>query len=322
MVKGKILKVKKWIDLNEAAARLSLAIEEPISALDILELGIDKEVTLSIRLPYTHKYVVREAKWVTSLHVDFLKRICEVDYSIKKSKPYQESTEEYHCYEDEYIKNEYIDYLGRIIARGDDVPERNKTFDYFTKELQQVDLDYSHELSYLSGYIYELPMIGAELLDAKALMDMHRDQEVKGIYNLGGAFLKGEDGKLYNLMEKFDGDYLKLKDNELDGNSEINYLNPRHYFPAGGLPDGCEFGISPKNLMEFERKLSEDDDSISNLQLLTLLGGVLNEVTSKAKKWTQGSLAIAIAERNIPNLGERVVNGIFSKSNKAIKSTC
>lgn len=321
MVKGKILKVKKWLDLNEAAARLSLAIEEPVSALDILELGIDEEVTLSVRLPYSHKYVVREAKWVTSPYIDFIKSICEVDYSIKKCKPYKELTEEYSSYEEEYIKNEYLKYVERIDSRTDSVPEHNKTYDYFTKELQRAYLEYSDELFYLEGYTYELPMIGAEHLDAMALMDINREGKINELYSLDGAFLKDVEGKLYNIMERFDDDYLKQRNKDLENGERDNYLNPRNYFPASGLPEGCEFGISPSNLIEFERKLSDEDDGVSNQQLLILLGNVLNLVTSKAKKWTQGELAVAVSERKLPNLGERVVNGIFSRSNKAIKSS-
>ncbi|WP_419236589.1 hypothetical protein [Serratia fonticola] len=321
MVKGKILKVKKWLDLNEAAARLSLAIEEPVTALDILELGIDEQVTLSIRLPYTHKYVVREARWVTSPYIDFLKQICEVDFSIKECKPYKEATEEYKAYEEEYIKKEYLKYLERVDGRNDLVPEHNKTFEYFTQELQRAYLEYSDGLLYLEGYTYELPMIGAELLDAMALMDINRERKVNELYNLDGAFLKDDDGKLYNIMERFDDEYLKNRDKDSDEGVRGDYLNPRNYFPSDGLPEGCEFGISPSNLIEFERKLSEEDDSVSNQQLLMLLGNVLNLVTSKAKKWTQGELAVAVAERRQPNLGERVVNGIFSRSNKAIKLT-
>ena len=39
MIKSKLLKIKKWIDANEAAERLSLSLEDKVSALDLLELG-------------------------------------------------------------------------------------------------------------------------------------------------------------------------------------------------------------------------------------------------------------------------------------------
>ena len=48
MIKSKLLRIKKWIDANEAADRLSLSLEDKVSALDLLELALDKEITLSL----------------------------------------------------------------------------------------------------------------------------------------------------------------------------------------------------------------------------------------------------------------------------------
>ncbi|HCT8911116.1 TPA: hypothetical protein OUA92_002104 [Enterobacter hormaechei] len=56
MIQSKLLKVKKWIDLNEAALRLSLALDEPVNAMDLLELGLDQELILSVKLPLDKKF--------------------------------------------------------------------------------------------------------------------------------------------------------------------------------------------------------------------------------------------------------------------------
>lgn len=40
MIESKLLKVKKWVDLNEAAIRLSIALDEPVNALDLMELAL------------------------------------------------------------------------------------------------------------------------------------------------------------------------------------------------------------------------------------------------------------------------------------------
>ncbi|EED8089576.1 hypothetical protein XX08_22165, partial [Salmonella enterica subsp. enterica serovar Typhimurium] len=60
MAQSKILKVKKWIDLNEAAERLSLSLEEHINALDLMELALDGEVTLSVKFPRNELFYIRE----------------------------------------------------------------------------------------------------------------------------------------------------------------------------------------------------------------------------------------------------------------------
>ena len=62
MIKSKLLRIKKWIDANEAADRLSLSLEDKVSALDLLELALDKEITLSVKFPRTKHFVIREVK--------------------------------------------------------------------------------------------------------------------------------------------------------------------------------------------------------------------------------------------------------------------
>ncbi|MEX0447570.1 hypothetical protein [Xenorhabdus sp. SGI246] len=105
-----------------------------------------------------------------------------------------------------------------------------------------------------------------------------------------------------------------------ENHSEIKYLDSKYYFPTDGVPANTEFGITPENLFDFERKLLDGSDEYASKQLLHLIGGVLNCVTSKAKKWTQGEIALTLSDKGIRNLGERKINEIFSISNKLYKS--
>jgi hypothetical protein len=56
----KLLKIKKWIGLDEAAERLTSIFEERITVLDLIELGLERDIVLSVRLPYGEKFVGRE----------------------------------------------------------------------------------------------------------------------------------------------------------------------------------------------------------------------------------------------------------------------
>jgi hypothetical protein len=169
-------------------------------------------------------------------------------------------------------------------------------------------------------------MLGAESIDVMWLIQQNREREMEELTNLDGVILRGSDGELYNLQEKFDDDF--IRDMKSDSSSETKNnifdkfkLNERHYFPAGVLPVGCELGMSPVNMSLFERKLSEDESKIPEQLVLTTLGAALNEITSSsARKWTQGDLAIRIADKKIPGLSERTINGIFAKCKKQYKS--
>ncbi|HDL8290733.1 TPA: hypothetical protein PXR00_003433, partial [Yersinia enterocolitica] len=97
-------------------------------------------------------------------------------------------------------------------------------------------------------------------------------------------------------------------------------LHGGDYFPAGGLPEGYEIGVRPKNLSEFEQSLSDDSEEFTDIQYLLLVANMLDLVTSKAKKWTQGDLAASISDKKIKGIGERTINGIFAKANSLNKS--
>ena len=59
MIESKLLKVKKWVDLNEAAIRLSIALDEPVNTLDLMELALEGELVLSVKFPFDKKYIAR-----------------------------------------------------------------------------------------------------------------------------------------------------------------------------------------------------------------------------------------------------------------------
>jgi hypothetical protein len=168
-------------------------------------------------------------------------------------------------------------------------------------------------------------MQGSECIDVMWLIQQNKEKEMEELTNLDGVILRDGEGVLYNLQEKFDDEYINRLKNDADNPmvkmTKRFQLNPFHYFPAGGLPVGCELGMSPANMSKFESKLSESDSSFSENQFLSVMGAVLNEITnSGAKRWTQSDLSSRISDKKISNLSERMINGIFAKANKYFKS--
>lgn len=68
----KIYKLKKWYTLEEAASRLSLTLDEPVSVNDILWMAIDGYITLSWYTQHVHAQHV--APWVSFPQKIFLKK--------------------------------------------------------------------------------------------------------------------------------------------------------------------------------------------------------------------------------------------------------
>ncbi|OTA15227.1 hypothetical protein Xvie_03034 [Xenorhabdus vietnamensis] len=321
MINSKFLKVKKWIDLNEAAIRLSSSLEENVTTLDLLELGLDGELKLSVRLPYAGKYIFREA-WEEDIL--FTKRL--EDYFLltlitNEDKSIKKGTEKYQVLLNEYMESEFKKYVERM--RKNNEKEEQLTREYFNKKLRHVCWEYSSELSCLDEYVFELMMIGTGRIDVMSMIEVNKNRNLLDFLNLDGVFLKAIDGKIYNLMERFSDDEIKSFDEKYNNDKKLwreNYLNPKYYFPTDGVPANTEFGITPENLFDFERKLLNESGEYASDQLLYLIGGVLNCVTSRAKKWTQGEMALTLSDKGIRNLSERKINEIFSKSNKIYKS--
>lgn len=317
MIKSKFLKLKKWIDLNEAANRLSLSLEEKITVIDLLELALDKELKISIKLPYSSKYVAREAWLKRSLWSEQLESCFQFMQITNRENKLKKGSKEYQLGLNEYIQAEFQKYIKEM--SGKFVDKRVLTLDYFINEMEYEHWEYSEDVFYLKENIFELEMIGAEIIDIKTMIEVNKKREPVEMYDLDGVFIKSMSGKIYNLMERFSNEEIKVFKENSEGENDGNYLNKKYYFPMSSLPAYTEFGVRTEHLMEFESKIHQDK-SYSSDDLLYVMGGVLNDVTSKAKKWTQGEMAINLSEKGIKNLGERRINEIFSMAKKKYKS--
>ncbi|MBD8129152.1 hypothetical protein [Pantoea agglomerans] len=326
MVKSKLLKVKRWVNLNEAAQRLSLALDEQVNALELLELALDGELVLSVKLPFDKKFLARKIIEKHTPMLEYHKGMFKFQNEFF-GKHFIEGSDAYVKAEMDYLITQHKLFLDGYA--GEEMPDEFNNFDCYCNSIKNVEWDYG-DIEYLDDNIFELSMLGAEEIDVMWLIRQNKGEDLEELTNLNGVVLRDRNGSLYNLQEKFDEVFIKnleeINTESKDENSLIRYsrkfrVDPRHYFPAGTLPAGSEIGMSPANMSKFEAKLLESDSSFPDEQLLLTMGSILKEITtSGAKKWTQGALATAISEKKIINLSERTINGIFSEANKRLKS--
>ncbi|MGE5470075.1 MAG: hypothetical protein ACM3X0_04695, partial [Bacteroidota bacterium] len=83
---SKLLKLKEWLTVPEAATRLSGIFEEQVTEADVLRLALDKKLTLSIR--FRDDIVIRPCKFVQH-HEGSLEEAVETvsDFSTKEGRP-------------------------------------------------------------------------------------------------------------------------------------------------------------------------------------------------------------------------------------------
>lgn len=315
MINDKLLKIKKWIGLDEAAERLSSIVEGSITVLDLIELGLSKELTLSVRLPYGEKFVGREMIYnevpiINHLQDMFLFRLCSQEgLSTNASRE-----DVLSAYEEEfqlYLKEDFEKTRERMLNRhGSEY--KDLTLESYLEKGKYGDYEYVTGAEYLADVIYDLPMIGAEVLDVQRIYSTNKGYESKGLININGPFLQDQEGRLINLMEEFD----KSK----KGKSPILEPETNNYFPTDGLPVNSELGLRPENLIAFERTISggfEECEMDYGLLVGAMLS-VLKNTNSKQRRWTQDLLKEELIEI-YPQYTRRELDDYFAEANKEFK---
>jgi len=60
MSSAKLLRLREWLDLPEAASHLSAVLQEPIAVADLLLLGLEGQLPLSLHLPTGHSCLCQQ----------------------------------------------------------------------------------------------------------------------------------------------------------------------------------------------------------------------------------------------------------------------
>lgn len=319
MVSDRLLKIKKWIGLDEAAERLSSIVEGNVTVLDLIELGLSHDLILSVRLPYGEKFVGREMIYkevpiINHLQEMFLFRLmCDQNLkSVSEEDLLLVHEEEFK----QYLLDDFESSKGRMSARYGSKYE-GMTLESYLEKGRFGDYEYVAGPEYLNEVIYDLPMIGAEVLDLQRLYSTEKGYESKGLINLNGPFIKDINGRLINIMEEFEqGKITKDK----NGNMRRLELDATNYFPADGLPVYSEIGLRPENLIVFERTITGTSD-VDDMDFCFLVGSMLSVIkntNSKQRRWTQDLLKEELVDM-CPNFTRRALDDYFAVANKKFK---
>lgn len=308
----KLLKIKKWIGLEEAAERLSSIAEESITVFDLIELGLSGDIILSVRLPYGEKFVGREMVYetvpITEHLLDmflFRKSIEGLDSSNNREEAAKDQEKEFEAFLQEDFEN-FRKNFSRKYSEADDI-----TLETYLSTCTYGNYKCVTDPNYLTEVIYDLPMIGAEVLDVERIFSANKGYEPKGLINIDGVFLKGKNGKLFNLMDAFD---------TKGSSSRLFDLKVENYYPAGGLPVNSELGMRPENLIAFERAITESSE-VEEMDFRLLVGSllsVLKNTNSHQRRWTQDGLKEELVE-SCPQFTRRTLDNYFAEANKRFK---
>lgn len=289
---SKLFKLKEWLTVGDAAKHLSIVFDEDVTEADLLRFALDGHLKLSVNF-------VNHAKAKSGQVVawDGTEWYLGTPLAIKPIENHEQQK----------APNKILDCPPKLKALFDEMSpeERIERMAQQCGYMRSIDIDgkrflnLSDDVVIIKG-LWDLPMIGAERLDIE-----HAYQNLTGgpsvtLIGLSGAFVQNSDEQIYQLQESFDDNEFqsgskaeleqlkakivneKIKKPEADRllnkhkEERKKYLEAREskpkkfdYYPAGRLPEDSVLVVRTAALREFERKITETEEQISEKPLST-----------------------------------------------------
>ncbi len=258
---SKLLKLKEWLTVEEAAKRLSITVGEEVTEADILRLTLDGHLTLSV-------YFVNHAKGrpFTIEPYDKEASILEATREFVKDRP---------------LLSDQLAALNEFVLhnRGEILPNG--------REMMVIGGD-DQSCTRLEG-VWDLLMLGAERLDVEHLYQSITGGPEVELICLGGPMVASWDrSQHFQVVDSYTVDRRAPKPQPPSAQPKISKkmresldsLNqilgpvtvtppekeepPRwdyetYYHPAAGLPEGSVFVVRTSALRDLEAKLLSDE---------------------------------------------------------------
>jgi hypothetical protein len=227
----KLFRLKEWLTLDEAAQHLSIVFEDSVSSSDVLRLGLDNYLRLSV-------YFVNHAEARCGKIVHY--SISELANAIATGNLPQDL-------------NWHVWPAGAMA-----VLQPNKTAEESEKDRimlmsKRLGDDYyltlDDDVKTITG-VWDLPMYGNEKFDVEQMYQVATRGPNVTLQGLDGTFVAGH-GHIYQLQDSYKA---AEKDEELG-------LGLVRYFPASGLPKDAVIVVRPEALREFEQNVVNEGRS-------------------------------------------------------------
>lgn len=284
---ARLYSLKSWLTLEEAALHLSSIISEEVSLSDILQLGLEGHLKLSVNL--VNKAYLRKGEVKDLMETSVILYMHDGRFPLLSSaeKVIPGSLEE-EC------RNLSGKPYGQIIEQCSDelayaVAERRVLTAPLGDHVNGKDyVRFSGGIIDATG-IWDLPMLAGERISIEEYYQILTGGPEVELSHIDGTWLEA-DGCLYCIYERFEQDYIsELLERDGVKPHEHRYSNPEHFYPVGRLPDGMSVVVRRTNLDAFisglenaskTPQLSERDE-IRALEALGLLAETFSKLAPK-----------------------------------------
>lgn len=257
-IKSKLFKLKKWLTIPETAKHLSIMFGEEVAEADVLRLGLDRHLKLSVNF-VNHAYAKRgdkflpfdewEEKFRKMASWQNAKTLAVNDGMIAVSFPgvdmafylkdeeLNNAKKKWRFGPEEELKNALLNKLSPEVQSGllPDMIEqaiivhRNQS-EKFGGKVPPSAHSFSEKVLTIDG-VWDLPMLGTECLDVEHKFQMLTDGPEITLTGLDGAFVEREDGVIFQIQDEFDKEWIDYQKSEESKQKKLdfyrNYLDKR-----------------------------------------------------------------------------------------------
>jgi len=249
--KGKLLNLREWLTVPDAARHLSNIFKEEVSEADILRLALDEHLKLSV-------YFVNHAHAIRGKVVSYEKKDKEVNGALFRKRI--------------NIDNDrYLNLEGEVTSIGG-------VWDLCMIGNERLEVENKYQNLTDGPKVTLIGLDGAFVVDEDGEIYQIQDSLAKvHIINLNQNGPNIEEEKADELLSQHKKDREEYVNERKEKNPADDY-----YYPAAGLPQGSVLVVRTQALMELQERLKPSDskkntslDSRSETTYLNIIGAML-----------------------------------------------
>ena len=250
-IKSKLFKLKEWLTIPETAKHLSIMFGEDVTEADVLRLGLDRHLKLSVNF-VNHAYAKRGDKFLPFDEWEVKLREMASWQNAKTLAAQNGMIAVYFSgfdmafyLKDEELNNEYK----HSFLKKDEGLLKNALLKKLTSEVQaellsnmieQAIIDHRKQSQKFGGKVppstdsfwgkvfnikdvWDLPMLGTERIDIEHRYQMLTDGPEITLTGLDGAFVEREDGVIFQVQDSFDKKWIDYQNSEESKQKSLDF---------------------------------------------------------------------------------------------------
>ncbi|MBU0485089.1 MAG: hypothetical protein KKB30_11330 [Proteobacteria bacterium] len=251
-IKSKLFKLKEWLTIQETAKHLSIMFGEEVSEADVLRLGLDRHLKLSVNF-VNHGYAKRgdtflpfeewEVKLRENASWENAKTLAAQDGMI--AVYFSGFDMAFYLKDDELSKQHQNNFL----SKGKNEELKNSLLNKLSPEVQsellsnmieQAIIDHRRQSEKFGGKVppstdsfrgkvftikdvWDLPMLGTESIDIEHQYQMLTNGPEITLTGLDGAFVEREDGVVFQVQESFDKEWIDYQNSDESKQKSLDF---------------------------------------------------------------------------------------------------